>query len=176
MLKKSSKIYTGLGDKGQTLVGGKTLPKNHPKLEALGALDELSSFLGLAASFARSQKLKKEIATLQEKIFEIGACLIDKKASFKKEEIKLLEEKIKEREKKLPALSGFILPGGTREACLFHVCRTIARRAERKLVSLSKRQKLNPNLLAYLNRLSPFLFVLARSANLKKGKKETFWP
>lgn len=139
-------------------------------------MDELSSFLGLAASFTRSRKLKKEIAFVQGKIFEIGACLIDKKASFKKEEIKLLEEKIKDCEKKLPELSGFILPGGTREASLFHVCRTAARRAERRVLSLSKNQKVNPNLLVYLNRLSSFLFILARSANLKKGKKERLWP
>lgn len=171
MLKKNKEK-----DKGLTLLSGKKLPKDHPLLEVLGTLDELSSFLGLAASFSQGRKIKKEIFSLQTKIFEIGVDLVGKKSSFKKKEVALLEKKIAEYEKNLPALKKFVLPAGTREACLLHVCRTLARRAERRLVSLSKRQKVNPNLLAYLNRLSSFLFVLARSANLKKGKKEILWP
>lgn len=159
-----------------SFLSGKKLPKDHPRLEVLGTLDELSSFLGLASSFIQSRKIKKEVSFLQVKIFEIGKEVIEKRQDFKGDQVKLLEEKIKKFEKELPPLKKLILPGGEREACLFHVCRALARRAERRLVSLSKKEKVNPHLLAYLNRLSSYLFVLSRFVNFEKGKKEKFWP
>lgn len=162
-------------DKGLTFLSGKKLPKDHPKLEVLGSLDELSSFLGLAASFSQGRKIKKEIELLQVKIFEIGKDLIEKKKNLKKDQAALLEEKIKDFEKGLPKLEKFILPGGDRAASALHVCRSLARRAERRLVTLSKKEKVNPHLLAYLNRLSSYLFILSRFVNFKKGKKEKLW-
>jgi len=158
-----------------TFLFDKKLSKDNPKLEVLGTLDELSSFLGLASSFTKQKGLKKEIKSLQIKIFEMGEALFSQEESFKKKQVRFLEKKINKYQKNLPEQKKFILPQGTKTACLLHICRAITRRAERRLVSLSKKEKIDSCSLDYFNRLSSFLYILARFANFKKGKKEIFW-
>jgi len=144
-------------DKGFTWIGNKKLSKDSLLIEALGTLDELSSFLGLAASFD-NKNLKDEITNLQKKLFLLGQDLTFGKPHFSQKEVRFLEEKI-ERFKKGKRQANFCLPIG--ETAWLHVCRSIARRLERRVVSLSKKEKVRPPVLVFLNRLSLLLFWMA---------------
>lgn len=179
------KIYTRTGDRGKTsLYGGQRISKDHLRVETYGTIDELNAALGTAHSFITDPKIRSIIEKIQNELFNIGAELSnptkvgkDKKQIFTlgKDKIQYMETIIDYFDEKLPPLRNFILPGGSNSASLLQLSRSIARRAERRLISLSRREKINENLLSYVNRLSDFLFVLSRYLNKKAGGNETIW-
>lgn len=173
---REMKISSKTGDDGKTFLpfAGKRVTKDHWCLGVLGSVDELNSFLGLAASFAKEKKLIKQLEKCQNDLFLLGAVLAAKDRKFSQERVVFLEETIADLEKDLPNLTTFLLPGGSKLSSLLHVCRTVARRAERDLVALRKKEKFDPMLLTYLNRLSDFLFLLARRANDEQHIKEKY--
>jgi len=171
------KIYSRAGDKGKTSFGGKRLEKDSLCCEFIGELDELNSILGLVASFLKERQKKELIERIQKDLFLIGASLAGKGGGgeYLKKEVKEFEKEIDRLEEKLPPLGNFILPGGKQTASLFHLSRSICRRGERRVVELAKKQKIEGEILAFLNRLSDLLFVLAREENAKAGIKEKIW-
>ena len=182
-----SKLYTRTGDSGQTaLFGGKRVAKDHPRVAAYGAIDELNSVLGAAASFLRQRNLLSEIETIQNELFNIGAELSsDRPVRRGKQQagvfqldparVRWLEALIDEYDAKVPPLRTFILPSGSSSGAMLHVARAVCRRAERELVTLSRTEKVNPDVLAYMNRLCDLLFALARYANKAARRRETPW-
>ena len=183
--RQKSEVYTRTGDAGTTaLFGGQRIAKESLRVEAYGCVDELNSTIGVAVSFMRQRALIKALERIQNELFNIGAELASesgKRASagrmFTDEEVKIagLELLIDEYDAKLPKLRTFILPSGSRSGALLHLCRTVCRRAERAVVRLSRKEKVNPHVLTYLNRLSDLLFVVARYANKSARKPETPW-
>lgn len=176
------KIYTRTGDRGQTsLLNGTRVPKFHQRVEAYGTIDELNSSIGAAIAFLskkREADIIKELSGIQNELFEIGSAL----SSPKPLSIEGLEKRITEFESiidsqtaQMPILKNFILPGGGKAGSLIHVCRTIARRAERKVTALSESEEIDRSILVYLNRLSDLLFTMARFINFKGKQKETVW-
>lgn len=175
------KIYTGTGDKGKTsLFSGERLSKAGAQIDAYGDLDELNSILGaLAAHLSAEEKLVAELQQIQSALFQAGAWLatrpdssaIDSLREINADQIRFLEKAIDRYEKKLARLNAFILPGGHITAAWAHVARTVCRRCERKTVALiaqsmkSKATQPYQRLLVFLNRLSDYLFVLARHCN-----------
>ncbi len=170
------KIYTKKGDKGFThLLSGKKTAKDALKIQTLGSIDELNTTIGLSISFLNNKQLRKELTKIQKDLFLLGGYL----AGDKKEEIKILEKRTREIELliddlsiKLPKLTSFILPGGAKEASFLHLARAVCRRCERVMVSLLRKERINKDTIAYLNRLSDLLFVMARFINIKAKKKE----
>jgi cob(I)alamin adenosyltransferase len=173
------KIYTRTGDKGMTsLLGGMRISKSHARVEAYGTVDELNSAIGLALAFLSDKKhakVKKELIRVQSDLLEIGSNLssptirivegLEKRAAEFEKEIDTLTEQ-------MPVLRNFILPGGGKAGAVLHVCRTIARRAERRIVALSESEGLDEHIVLYMNRLSDLLFTMARFANFKDKHKE----
>ena len=182
---KKVRIYTKTGDKGQTsLFGGKRISKDNLRIEAIGTIDELNSALGASASFIKDKKILSLIQKIQNDLFNIGAELANPQEissntklliRLGKEEVYVLESIIDQYDSILPSLKSFILPGGTNSAALLHLSRSVSRRAERRIISISKVAKVNPNILSYTNRLSDLLFVLARYLNNKSKVKEVPW-
>lgn len=159
-------IYTKTGDKGKTSTfKGIRVSKSSSLIEAIGAIDELNSFLGIIG--------KQE--SIQKNLFLINSILSGSRMSFPKDEVKILEKKIDEWEGALPVLKNFIHYGGSRKASLIYYSRALTRKAERKLVSLSKQKKVNPGIMIYMNRLSDYLFMLARYENFKVKAKVKIW-
>lgn len=174
------RMYTGAGDKGDTgLFGGKRVSKASPRICAGGDIDELNSAIGLAKAFNKEKRVDLILERLQKELFYVGADVAaeyPKKAAFVNIDMtEALEKTIDELSEKLPPLERFILPDGDVAASALHLARAIARRAERDIVALSKEDKINPELLRYINRVSTLLFVLARLANKKAGMKEVEW-
>jgi len=178
-------LYTRSGDAGSTgLFGGGRVPKDSPRVEAYGCVDELNSALGLASASFAQPELRDVIASIQNELFNIGSELASEtgKASeaghmFTDEGQKIagLEALIDEHDAKVEPLRTFVLPGGSAGGAMLHFCRTVCRRAERAVVRLSRDEPVNPAVLTYLNRLSDLLFVLARFANKADGAPETPW-
>jgi len=176
------KIYTKTGDKGTTsLIYGQRVAKNDMRVEAYGTCDETNSMIGLALSYLNKENFQgKEIIEnvyhkIQTTLFHVGAELATPKGMQVKwalavSDIQEMEGQIDEWDKIIPALTNFILPGGHPAAAAFHVARTVARRAERCVVSLG--EEVNPLVLVYLNRLSDLLFVTARFVNHRLGGNE----
>ncbi|MEM5799584.1 MAG: cob(I)yrinic acid a,c-diamide adenosyltransferase [Candidatus Aenigmatarchaeota archaeon] len=165
----------GSGDDGKTNLIGKRVWKDHLRVEINGNIDELNSFLGLANSKINYDDIKQVILDVQNKLFLIGSIVAyysDKK--IKKEDIDHIEKMIFEFEKELDPLKKFIIPFGE-EACLLHICRSKCRNVERLIVKLSKKEKIDKEILSYLNRLSDLLFILSRLVNKRKGIKEIEW-
>jgi len=181
------KIYTKTGDKGETgLFSGKRVPKNSPYIEGYGNVDELNSAIGLAIALVKDLEILDILKPIQKQLFRVGADLAtafdDKKAKAAKHiqriesgDVHGLERTIDRLEEKLPKLTKFILPGGSRSAATLHLARTICRRAERSVTALHLEKKANPAVLTYLNRLSDLLFVLARYTNFQEGEVEELW-
>lgn len=170
------KIYTKIGDNGETLLlNGKKISKNAPIIEVLGCFDELNASLGLLHTL-RDKKIKKIILDLQKDLFHMGSNLIvgDSKIDYEVE-VKKLEKLIDELNQELPQLKNFILPGGSGHAAQLHFSRSLARRLERRVVSIQKKYQHVAGLMKYLNRLSDLLFVMARYVNFKLGIKEIIW-
>lgn len=171
----------GRGDNGETyLLSGEKVWKDDLRLEAIGGLDELSSFIGLAKSIIDEENIREILESIQEHLFIIGYRIqltgensaVDEMV---KKSLESLEAWIRDYEAKLPVLRKFIFPGGHKSAAILHVARAIARRIERRITTLSRRESIQPEVLAYINRLSTLLFILARYINLEKGCKEKEW-
>jgi cob(I)alamin adenosyltransferase len=172
------RIYTKTGDYGETsLFGGKRVPKNHLRIRAYGAIDELNSLLGVVLSKLSDERVEESINQIQKDLLVIGSHLAGSRISIENLQGRVteMEKVIDKLERELPSLSNFILPEGTERATLIFYARSVGRRAERELVTLSKEEAVDEKIHTYLNRLSDFLFVLARYLNYKSGIKETIW-
>lgn len=173
------RIYTRTGDDGTTgLFGGRRVPKDAPRVEAYGTLDEACCVLGVIASHV-DPELAGVVRGVQRALFALGAELASPEPgrvpSVGAEAVAALEEQIDRWEAELPLLRTFILPGGSPPAALCHLARAMVRRAERRVVTLARSEALNPEILRYLNRLSDYLFVLARLINHRKGVADLPW-
>jgi cob(I)alamin adenosyltransferase len=178
------KIYTKTGDRGDTrLFDGTRVRKHDDRVEAYGDVDELNSAIGAAASFLADASLCSVLAEIQKDLFSVGAQLADPrfkerqggKLQLSRDRITALEKAIDGFDAELPPLRQFILAGGGHAGSMLHVARTVCRRAERRVVSLSEKVEVNPDLIEYLNRLSDFLFMIARAVNHREGKQEIPW-
>lgn len=174
------KIYTRTGDQGQTsLFGGARVAKNDARIEAYGTVDELSSFIGVARAAAPPAETDAVLHQVQHDLFEVGAHLASPGTSrfpgVEPARIEELERAIDVMERELPPLTNFILPGGSPPAAHLHVARTVCRRAERLVVALGDDTDATRSTIAYLNRLSDYLFVAARFANLRAGVGDVPW-
>jgi len=175
------KIYTKTGDAGETSIIGGRVSKDDEQVEAYGTVDEANSAIGVAISFlpVQYQEIKEELERIQHELFDCGGDLsmkagAEEKYPFKVQEemVQFLEQRIDQYMSEAPSLERFILPGGTQVAAFLHVARTIVRRAERNVVRLARRQAINPYVRQYLNRLSDYLFALARVVNFREGTKD----
>ncbi len=177
------KIYTKTGDGGETsLFNGERVSKDALRIESYGTVDELNSLLGLCRSLNTVQEVDSRLERIQNDLFVLGTDLASPEGTrsgrvrrLSKEQVTRLEQEIDGIDPRLEPLTGFILPGGTRTAATLHVARTICRRAERLAVRLSAAEQVNPHAIVYLNRLSDFLFTLARLVNSISNTPETRW-
>jgi cob(I)alamin adenosyltransferase len=171
-----SKITTRTGDDGTTgLADGTRLPKDHPRIAAIGSVDELNSHLGVLLAETLPEDVRGELLRSQHDLFDLGATLASPGAPFDATKLSRLDNAIAHHNAILSPLKEFILPGGTRAAALCHVARCVARRAERDYLQLSQNKTAPQEGLQYLNRLSDLLFVLCRVLNLAAGQAETLW-
>jgi len=178
------KIYTRTGDKGETsLFGGQRVAKDALRVEAYGSVDELNAHLGHVAAESQDSELRDLMASIQDRLFVIGAELATPptggrgpERSITATDVLFLEGRIDAADAQLPRLTHFVLPGGSPEASRLHIARAVCRRAERACVTLSHAEPLNPSILTFVNRLSDLLFVLARIANMRHGTQEKSWP
>ncbi len=178
------KIYTKKGDKGETsILGGKRTCKCCLEMKAIGEVDELNAVLGMLVEDLddKFNAEKKKLINIQKCLFVIGANIASVQTYLKKVpklrnlEIKKLENWIDAMEKNLPILKTFIIPGGSEESAWSHLARAVCRRAERAVIGLSKKYKIDTAIKKYLNRLSDCLFVLGRWLNKKQGVEEVKW-
>lgn len=179
------KIYTKTGDKGTTsLIGGVRVPKSHIRIESYGTVDELNSYLGMVNDMAQNEKISEWLREIQDRLFTVGAVLAtnpDKDVKMKlpdvhEHDVQWLEEHIDEMNTSLPEMRSFIIPGGQLAASTCHVARCVCRRAERLCVSMQEQEEYIPDLVVkYLNRLSDFLFVLARYTSHIHGVEDLPW-
>ncbi len=187
---KITKVYTRTGDSGKTgLVGGKRLPKDHPRIEAFGSVDELNSVIGIALSYLaqkevskRREKMESILEAIQQKLFDTGSELAtlpgdeyEGQINIKAEDSEWLEEIIDAMNEELQPLKSFILPGGTLLNAFLHQARTVCRRAERDIIKLNQIDLVNPEIIKYINRLSDYLFVAGRWVTETLGETETLW-
>ena len=182
-MSKIQKIYTKTGDKGETsLIGGTRVPKFHIRIEAYGTVDELNSYIGLIRDQQIDQHTKEILLEIQDRLFtaeSMLACECEPSAKhlpeINNDDISLLEKEIDAMNLLLPGLHSFILPGGNPISSHCHIARCICRRAERIIAHLAQDNPVNPVILQYLNRLSDFLFVLARKITMDNNSPETTW-
>lgn len=181
---KITKVYTKTGDKGETsIIGGIRVKKSSERIEAYGTVDELSSHLGLLAALLPEGDDKELIIRIQNNLFNICSNLatdqsqtpLYNSAKLADGEIELLENEIDRIMDLLPERQGFVLPGGSVAAAQAHICRTVCRRAERRIVALSEVAQISPETQQYINRLSDYLFVLAKIINFNTGISELIW-
>ncbi len=180
------KIYTRTGDRGETgLFGGGRVSKDDPRVTAYGEVDELNAAIGLARAASPEALFDSELAAIQQDLFSLGGQLAAPepekvraalaKAELSPDRIGQFERAIDAADAELAPLRAFVLPAGTPKAAALHLARTVCRRAERAVVSLARDQQVSPNFLIYLNRLSDYLFVLARLANHRAGRPDVTW-
>jgi cob(I)alamin adenosyltransferase len=179
------KIYTRKGDKGETgLLGAARVRKNSLRVEAYGAVDELNACLGLISAVVTDPDVRDLLVGIQRDLFALGAQLADvrkgktkavEKAALPAGRVAALEQAIDRFEEKLAPLKTFILPGGCEGGARLHLARTVCRRAERRIAGLAEKEDVPPVILAYTNRLSDLLFVLARAVNARAGTEEVAW-
>ncbi len=181
---KKSLVYTKTGDQGTTgLIGGTRVSKTHIRLEAYGTVDELNSHLGLLGTYLNVEEDYCFLHGIQNKLFSIGSHLatdqekvgLHAASIITPEDVELMEQEIDKLDDMLPPLRAFVIPGGSPGAAICHICRTVCRRAERRILALSETCTISPELLAYMNRLSDYLFVLSRKINFDEQKSEIFW-
>jgi cob(I)alamin adenosyltransferase len=181
MGQRLTQIATRTGDDGTTGLGDNTrVPKHHLRVQAMGDVDELNSQIGLLLTEPLPEAVRELLVTIQHELFNLGGELsIPGYVLLKEEAVLRLDEALAAFNAALPRLEEFILPGGTRSAAIAHVCRTVARRAERAVVALGGQEALNDAPRQYLNRLSDLLFVLARSLNRANldglGGDDVYW-
>jgi len=177
------KIYTKTGDHGETsLFGGKRVPKDSPRIETYGTVDELNAEIGVTRALKPKPDLDTILGRIQNLLFVLGAELSSPRGETRDQgrnigtsDVEELERAIDGFEKDLTPLRNFILPGGSSLGAQLHVARTVCRRAERLLAGLARTESLNPHCLIFLNRLSDLLFVMARRANRDAAATETLW-
>ncbi|HIC89465.1 MAG TPA: cob(I)yrinic acid a,c-diamide adenosyltransferase [Anaerolineae bacterium] len=178
------KIYTRTGDHGTTsLFGGRRVDKDDLQVEAYGCVDELNAALGLARALGVDEEVNRLLDRVQNELFNLGADLATPWEEAKTRrvvritatEVAALEQDIDRLDQELPPLTTFILPRGATAGAMLHLARSICRRAERRVVALSHERPLNQQALIYLNRLSDWLFVLARIVNARAGQMEAMW-
>ena len=177
------KIYTRTGDDGTTgLLGAARVPKHDARVEAYGCVDELNAALGVARALDTASPLAGDLERLQQALFQVGAelatvdeRLLEKLDRVSDADVAALEGTIDRLEADLAPLTRFVLPGGSPLAAQLHFARTVCRRAERRVTSLAERERVEPRLVRWLNRLADLLFVMARWANLRAGVAETTW-
>jgi len=181
----SKRIYTRAGNKGETdLLTGERIGKDDPRVEAYGTVDELISVLGVAKVYS-SKRTADYIHNIQQTLFFVNSELAinpesqelknDTLVNLKKvntADVEMLEKIADELTDELPLLTNFVIPGGTKAAAFLHTCRTVCRRAERRIISLARIHPLNEEIIRYVNRLSDLLFVFSRYENLEEGKGE----
>lgn len=185
-----NRVYTRTGDKGSTaLVGGVRVPKDSPRVEAYGTIDELNAAIGMARVFnaedvasAAQDRLEDVLKRLQNELFDLGSELATPPDAFYEgmfrvgaADVKALEKRMDACQKDLAPLRSFVLPGGGRVSGCLHLARTICRRAEITILRLSREEEIGPYPLAYVNRLSDLLFVLARWIGHQRGEEEFLW-
>ena len=172
-----TKIYTRTGDRGETGLGdGTRVPKDAARVEALGAVDELNSQIGLLLTEPLPDDVRSDLTRVQHSLFDLGGELsIPGYVLVADEQVEFLEDRLDHYNAALPALKDFILPGGCRAAALAHIARTVCRRAERALVHTAREASVQPSSLQYLNRLSDLLFVLARVLNRAAHAPDILW-
>ena len=177
MANRLSKIYTRTGDAGTTGLGdGSRVAKNSLRIEAIGAIDELNSALGVLLAEAVSQQVRTDLLNVQHDLFDLGGELsIPGYTSLGPQHVTRLENELDRYNAELAPLKEFILPGGSRGAALCHVARAVCRRAERRVIGLAAAEALSPTLQQYLNRLSDLLFVLCRVLNREAGIADVYW-
>ncbi|PYP42296.1 MAG: cob(I)yrinic acid a,c-diamide adenosyltransferase [Gemmatimonadetes bacterium] len=180
------RIYTRTGDTGQTgLFGGGRVAKDHVRVAAYGEVDELNSAIGVARSAAPAERFDAELEAIQRDLFALGGHLATpdpakvraalEKAELSPERVAAFERAIDAADQELPPLRAFILPAGDAKAAALHLARTVCRRAERGVVRLARESEVPELFLVYLNRLSDYLFTLARLANHRAGRSEVTW-
>lgn len=174
-------IVTKTGDKGTTgLFGGERVPKDSPRIEAYGTVDELNACLGVAiAEETMPSALKAQLTEVQHLLFRVGGDLATppskrvKEDRIAKEHTEQIEAWIVKLEASLPPQMKFLLPGGSKPSAALHLARTVCRRAERRVVTLARKEDVNPEVRLFLNRLGDYLFLAARKANVELGEEET---
>jgi len=179
----ANKVYTKKGDKGSTSVMGtrERFHKYHSRIEAIGNVDELNSYVGMIRSFMDSDTILDNLLNrVQNDLFSIGARLADVRSCSKKDtpirlDVSILEQAMDNMSKSLEPLRNFILPTGNQVMCYCHLTRTVCRRAERNIVKLSEESSVDDHILSYINRLSDYFFVLSRYLGSESKIKETIW-
>ena len=177
------KIYTKTGDKGETsLIGGTRVPKHHIRIESYGTVDELNSWIGLINDQDIAQESKTILSEIQDRLFTIGSSLASDPEKSKMKipdlhasDIELLENQIDKMNEMLPEMRHFILPGGHTSISYCHLARCVCRRAERNVIHLHETEYVNEMVIVYLNRLSDYLFVLARFIAHQLNVNEIAW-
>ena len=176
------KIYTKTGDLGETsLLGGTRVKKHHDRIEAYGTVDELNTWMGVLRDLIKDEKLIVVCKNIQDRLFTIGSHLASEKKdipglpNITESDVEILEKLIDDYTDAIPPLRTFILPGGCLTASYAHVARAVCRRAERRLVEIAGSIEVDPLLIKYLNRLSDFLFILARKLTFDLNGKEIPW-
>lgn len=181
---KKSLLYTRTGDQGTTsLVGGVRVPKNHARLEAYGSMDELNAHIGFLITLLKHETDIAFLQRVQNNLFTVGSYLATDQTStmlrpasvVSKEMVEALEARIDEIDALLPPQRAFILPGGSQASAVCHICRTVCRRVERRVLTLMGEVEISSEVLAYINRLSDYFFVLSRKINYDEKKEEIFW-
>lgn len=179
-----TRIYTRSGDGGTTrLAHGEEVPKDHPRVVAYGVVDELNAAIGVARATGLGPKVDAALAPIQNRLFDLGADLATPRSAevefpvprLESGDVKALEELIDETNAVVGPLENFVLPGGSPGAAWLHVARTVCRRAERQVVTLAREEEIGEHALAWLNRLSDALFVLARLENHERQVPEPLW-
>lgn len=181
----ATKIYTKVGDRGSTsLIGGTKVLKNNIRIESYGTIDELNSWIGVVSDHTSSEELRQLLKEVQDRLFTIGSALACDPEKERKllipdlheRDIELLEKEIDKMNELLPEMRSFILPGGSHAISFIHVARCVCRRAERMCVALQEKEmEIEPLILKYLNRLSDFLFVVARFTGHTQQIEEVQW-
>lgn len=178
------KLYTKTGDKGQTsLIGGTRVAKNDVRLDAYGTVDELNSFIGLLTTYSIPEKDKQFLRLIQNRLFTVGSQLatdttkeeLQKLFLLSEVDITSIENEIDRLDEFLPPLSSFILPGGSQIGALCHICRTITRRAERRIFDMNDIYVVDSQIIIFFNRLSDYFFALSRFFTLDAGGEEICW-
>lgn len=169
-------IYTKKGDKGETgIFNGERVGKDDLRIEVLGTIDEANSFLGLSASFLKEKYLISKITKVQRTLFKLGSIVAGAGGSIPKSVVGKYEKEIDDWTGAMPPLKNFIFPGGDSAAASIFVARAVVRRTERLIVRLNSQDEVSSGILIYINRLSDYLFTLARYINFRQGVKETIW-
>ena len=177
MAKRLTRITTRTGDEGTTgLAGNIRVSKDAPRIAAMGEVDELNSHIGLLLTETLPEAVAELLTHIQHHLFDLGAELaMPEHAGITDAKLAMLDEAVAQYNASLRPLKEFILPGGSHNAALCHICRAVCRRAERRMVSLARSESRSTLLVPYLNRLSDLLFILARVLNREAGVDEPYW-